>query len=182
MNKTKKHELRVLAIDPFTRGFGFVIFEGPERLIDWGIAHVRENKHRECLKRIEELVDHYSPNIIVLEDTAADGSRRCDRVRELLGDIPQLAGRHKIPTRRVSPSDVQEAFSSSDASTKEQMAGALAAWYPELLPYLPPHRKCWMSEDVRISMFDAAALASAFFHFDSKRPRSRETSPSSAKS
>jgi hypothetical protein len=34
------NEKRVLAIDPTHRGFGYVILEGPERLIDWGTRHV----------------------------------------------------------------------------------------------------------------------------------------------
>lgn len=32
---------RVLAIDPNSRGFGFAVLEGPDRLIDWGVVHVR---------------------------------------------------------------------------------------------------------------------------------------------
>ena len=36
-------EKRVLAIDPTTKGFGFAIMEGPERLIDWGVKGVKNN-------------------------------------------------------------------------------------------------------------------------------------------
>ena len=34
--------------------------------------------------------------------------------------------------------------------------------FPELTPYLPPERKPWISEDLRIAIFDAAAFALAF--------------------
>jgi len=33
--------IRVLAIDPSTRGFGFAVLEGPSRLIDWGVKETR---------------------------------------------------------------------------------------------------------------------------------------------
>ena len=33
-----------------------------------------------------------------------------------------------------------------------------------LHPYLPPIRKIWKSEDSRMGLFDAAALALTFFH------------------
>jgi len=160
---SKNSKRRILAIDPVTRGVGFVVFEGPELLIDWGVAHVRSDKHAKCLDRIEKLIVRYRPDVIVVEDTEADGSRRCDRVRTLLKGVIQKATEHDIKTRTFSPSEVRKAFLSSEASNKEQIAGILCARHPELLPYLPPHRKCWMSEDVRISIFDAAALGHTFF-------------------
>ncbi len=164
MSDQCNQEVRVVAIDPTSRGFGFAVFEGPGRLIDWGVAHVRNDKHSGCLRRIGGLVEHYAPAVLVVEDYGDRGSRRCARVRKLLQAILQLASNRKIRTQRFSRRAVREAFAGSDASTKEQIAGVIAARYPELLPYLPPPRKCWMSEDVRMSIFDAAALAQAFFH------------------
>src|SRR5690348_7517439 len=37
--------------------------------------------------------------------------------------------------------------------------GTIAVRSPELAARLPPQRKCYMSEDVRMSIFDAAAVA-----------------------
>jgi len=38
------------------------------------------------------------------------------------------------------------------ARTKHQIAHAIANQFPELAPHVPPHRKCWMSEDYRMSI------------------------------
>jgi len=47
---------------------------------------------------------------------------------------------------------------------KHPIASILADRYQEeLAPRLPPFRKPWMSEDERMAMFDAAALAVAYF-------------------
>ena len=53
-------------------------------------------------------------------------------------------------------------------ATKRQIAEAIAREFPELEPRLPPVRKIWMSEDRRMSIFDAVSLAITFFHSKSR--------------
>jgi len=154
---------RVLAVDPTSRGFGFVILEGPEILIDWGVKQIRTRKHRRCLERIEELIERYEPDVIVLEDCAAKRSRRCQRVCTLIQGIRALAACNKVPTRCFSRLRVRQVFSEQDASTKHEIATAIARQLPELKPHLPPVRKPWMSEDERMAIFDAVALALTYY-------------------
>jgi hypothetical protein len=42
---------------------------------------------------------------------------------------------------------------------------AIAKRFPELAPRLPRFRKPWMSEDYRMSIFDAVAMALTLFNF-----------------
>lgn len=158
-----RKESRVVAIDPTVGGFGYVVFEGPDRLIDWGIAHVPAAEHSGCLRRVAELLDRYPPTVVVLEDYAGDGSRRCLRVQKLINAIVRLASRRNVRTRSFSRGAMRRTFADAGAFTKEQIAGVIAARHLELLPRLPPPRKLWMPEDIRMSIFDAAALALTFF-------------------
>jgi hypothetical protein len=160
---------RVVAIDPTIRGFGFVVLEGPERLIDWAVVKVRENKEDNCLHRVADLFVRYRPDVLVLEDPAGRGSRRCRRVQKLLHKVERLAGKQSIPTRRFSRARVRRAFSESGAKTKFEIATAIAKRFPELAPRLPRFRKPWMTEDDRMSLFDAASFGLAFFHFAGRR-------------
>ncbi len=169
MNHHLPEEQRVLAIDPISRGFGFVVFEGPERLIDWGVTYVQSDKHTKCLERFAKLLKSYDPDVIVVEDTKGESSRRCKRVQLLLAGILKLAKEKGILTQVIAPSFVKQVFAASEAKNKEQIAGILSAKHPELLPHLPPHRKCWMSEDARINIFDSAALAYGFFSTKAKK-------------
>ena len=163
-------EKRVLAIDPSTRGFGFAVLEGPERLIDWGVKEARDNKRVKCLEQIEKLMEHYQPDSIVVEDAEAKGSRRCRRVRELISAILKLTSTRGIKSRSFSRRAVRKAFSQHGASTKHEIATAIADRFPdELGPRLPPLRKPWMTEDHRMSIFDATALALTFFHIKNKQ-------------
>lgn len=156
-------EERILAIDPTTKGFGYIVFEGPRRPIDWGTASVKGPKHAGCLKRVEKLVARYKPAVIVLEDPCGEASRRCVRVRRLLSAIEKAAAKRKIKVRRYARGKVREAFSEDGAFTKDEIATAIAGRHKELSPRLPPPRKCWMTEAEGMSVFDAAGFARAYF-------------------
>jgi len=58
---------------------------------------------------------------------------------------------------------VRQTFA-QDARNKQLIAVAIGRRFPELAPHVPPYRKCWMSEDYRMSIFDAVALALTYFH------------------
>src|SRR5262249_46637876 len=102
MSRAYTKEIRVLAIDPSTRGFGFAVLEGPNRLIDWGVKETKTDKKRRSLKFVAELIDRYQPQMLVVEDYTRKGSRRCGRVRELINDISQLAVKRKVKVRSFS--------------------------------------------------------------------------------
>jgi Holliday junction resolvasome RuvABC endonuclease subunit len=169
MSRAYTKDIRVLAIDPSTRGFGFAVLEGPNRLVDWGVKETKKNKNTRTLTLIEDLIDRYQPNVVVVEDYAGKGSRRCRRIQNLISDISKLALKRKIRARSVSRLKVKQAFSESGASNKYEIAKAIAGRFPELAPRLPRFRKPWMSEDYRMSIFDAAALGVTFFHQTSIR-------------
>lgn len=153
---------RLLAIDPAAKGFGFAVVEREKGLVAWGTRDARDDKYGTALRRVSELLDAYQPRIVVLEDCRADGSRRRPHVRRLLRSIARLATRQGVEVRLVPPATRLAAFAEAGASTKCQIATALAERFPVLRRALPPVRKPWMTEDHRLGIFDAVALAVAF--------------------
>src|SRR5437867_1077976 len=147
MSRVYTKDIRVLAIDPSTRGFGFAVLEGPNRLIDWGVKETKTDKKRRTLKLIDDLIERYEPSAIVVEDYTGKGSRRCRRIQALINDISKLALKRKIRVRSFSRAKVKQALSESGASNKHGIATAIAKQFPELAPRLPRFRKPWMSED-----------------------------------
>jgi Holliday junction resolvasome RuvABC endonuclease subunit len=166
----------MLAIDPSTRGFGFAVLEGSSRLIDWGVKETKTDKKRRSLTLISELIEQYEPSVLVLENHAGKGSRRCERVAGLIDETRELAEKRKVKVKNFSRAEVKQAFAESGAATKYEIATAIANRFPELAPRLPRFRKPWMSEDYRMSIFDAVALAlTFFFKFKNKRDGDRQT-------
>ena len=158
----KKPARRVLAIDPYSRGVGFAVLEGPERLIDWGLRTTGRADNGKAVRVIEKLIDRFQPDVLALEDWDAAGSRRCGRVEELLDRIAAEEGKRAI-VRLITLHEIRAIRSLPHTSTKYGRACLLAERFPELQPFRPPFRKPWMPEDDRMAIFDAVSFAVACF-------------------
>ena len=153
---------RVLAIDPFSRGAGFAVLEGPDNLIDWGLKTTRRADNKKAVRAIESLIGRFRPDVLALEDWKSAGSRRCSRVQKLLGRIT-ANGRKHVRVRLISRRHLRAIGPLPRAATKYGRARFLAERFPELQPFLPRFRKIWMPEDERTAVFDAAGFALACF-------------------
>lgn len=157
MKKYSKNNSRVLAIAPAHRGFGYAVMQGKEMLVDWGVKEVRDK--RACYEdKISRLINLYQPDVIVTEDALDEASRRCDRVRGLVKIVANFAYERKIVFRKISKEEIKKFYAKLGATTKHHMAEKIALQFPELVPYLPPKRMPWMSEDGRINIFKAIAI------------------------
>ena len=153
----QRHIQRTIGFDPTTRGFAYALLEGPERLVDWGLIHVLIRTDRNVLSRVEEVLDRSLPEVLVIED--GRGTRRGARARRIIKGIEEIAKRRKLPVLRVSRSRVREMF--DPPATKQEIAEGIARVFPELVSRLPRPRKPWMSEDERMSIFDALSFCLA---------------------
>ena len=151
---------RILAIDPFSRGVGFAVFEEGIGLMDWGIKTTGKADNKKAVQVIEDLIDRFCPDLLALEDWKSAGARRCQRIEVLLNLIAN--GKWKgLRVRLVTLREVRRIGPIPDAATKYGRATIIAERFPELQAFLPPVRKPWMSENARMSIFDAVAFAFA---------------------
>lgn len=163
MTTLRRYEL-VLAIYPNTSGFAFVLFEGSLAPVDWGVTAVRGlDRNDQCLRIVASMFARHEPDVLVLQDTSSTGTRRARRVRNLNAAIFKLAELNGIPVRTYSRARVHLAFSYLGSPSKHAIAEAIAKHIPAFERYLPPPRKPWMTEDVRMGLFDAAGLVLTFF-------------------
>lgn len=163
--------MRILGIDPNSRGFGYAVLENSDKLIDWGVKYLPKQRkaicerptphkfhHQKYLSIVESLINFYEPDAIVLEDWAAKECRRALRVKRMLYQISLLAAKRKIASYSYSRTRSQAVFARYEAKTKHDTAVFLTRLYPELLQVLPRKRKPWMSETVWMNTFTALAL------------------------
>ena len=153
----------MLAIYPNSRGFAFAAFEGPLAPYDWGVKEVRgSDRNRRCLRAVEKLLKRLDPSLIVLQDMTPQGTRRARRIKSLNAEIAKFAAKCGFPVFAYSRDRVREAFEGPEA-TKETIAQAISKHIPAFERHLPPARTPWKSDDARMGLFDAAALAITFF-------------------
>jgi RNase H-fold protein (predicted Holliday junction resolvase) len=164
MNQINSNHFRILAIAPSTKGIGYVVLEGQDYLVDWAVKTVKpDNKNVRSLKKVEELVVRYQPGALVLENVSAKGSRRSPRIRKLYEHIIKMAKGRQVSVKLYSREQVMRTFIADEKGTKHALAVIIANRFPEQLgSQLPAKRRAWDTEDFRMAIFDAGALALMF--------------------
>ena len=163
MNQIPSKDFRILAIALSARGFGFVVLEGQKTIIECGGRVARGDKNARAVVKVEKLLNSYRPGVLVLQDVEAKGSRRAPRIKTLNRQIKLVAEKQKVQVKLLSGQQLRSLLLGNPKGTKHEMAEMLATQFPEeLASRLPPKRKSWNSEDGRMDIFDAAALAVVF--------------------
>lgn len=160
MKQTLPKYPRILAIAPSTRGFGFALVEGHRTLVDWGVKSIKGDKNRGTLLKVKEMVTHYRPDVLALEDVSAKSCRRSARIRTLINQLTQLAKKEKVSAPCFFREQVAKTFFPEGKVTRYDVARKVVEMFSDELGFrLPPKRRPWQSEDSRMDIFDAVALA-----------------------
>jgi Holliday junction resolvasome RuvABC endonuclease subunit len=132
-------------------------------ILESGHKEVEGNKNSQSVYKLEKLLKQFLPSLLVLQDVNAAGCRRAPRIKALHRQVIALAAKYKLKVTLLSGSMLREALLGDAKGTKHEMAEMLAKHFPdELASRLPPKRRPWTSEDGRMDVFDAMALAVAF--------------------
>jgi hypothetical protein len=148
----------ILAIDPTSRGFAFAVLEAPAFLVDWG-ERIVPQKTGGLLREVDELLSHYDPILLAIEDVAVPHTRRRKRASKEIRSIELLALTRGLSAERISRLAVIDAF--APAKSKFEVALRLAETFPALAKRFPRKRKVWTTEDARMNIFDALGFAAA---------------------
>lgn len=154
----------VLALHPFSRGIAYALFEAPLSPVDWGVKDIRgKEKNARALDIAKKLIEQHRPDVLVLEECTGPHSRRGLRVHRLLNLIANHAAGEAIEVHTYTRANVRECFKAVGAVTRYEIAQAIASQIAAFGHRLPPVRKPWMSDDVRMGLFDAASLAMTYY-------------------
>jgi Holliday junction resolvasome RuvABC endonuclease subunit len=163
MMARRKHNL-VLGIYPDSRGFAYVLFEGPLAPRAWRTSDVRgDHRVRICVARISAVFGEYGPDAVVLQDMSANGTSRACQIRAINDAVSLLAETQGIATFTYSRADVRACFAPIGAITKDGIVEAIIKRIPAFERLRPPVRKLWTNEHPRMALFDAAALVITHF-------------------
>jgi len=160
----KNNTVRVLAIAPLSRGLGYAVMEGPDKLVACVNKAILRHKNVGALAWVKKFVQFYKPEILVLPDVNAADTRRAARIKTLHRNIVTWAKKQHLKVRLISITQVRVQLLGKTKGTKQAVAETLAEKFPvELGKRLPPKRRPWMSEDPRMDIFDAVGLAAVFW-------------------
>ena len=156
----------ILAIHPTSRGFGYVVFEGPFAPYDWGTVGATGDKNAVCLRKIAMMLDRFCPETVVMEAYGKESSNRSERIARLCVAVGSMALHRGIDVVIYKLGQIKACFASVGAVTRQDIAEAVARHIEAFRHRMPKHRKPWQAEDRRMAMFCAAALALTHYQLD----------------
>src|SRR5258708_30946496 len=112
---TDNHAL--LAIDPGPRGVAFVFFENGT-LLDWGTR----GRGRKELQVLDEMLDRFKADVLVLEDPDAFGCERRERWKHIVRRMAERARTRGVLVETVSRYVVRRAWAANGKTSKQQVA------------------------------------------------------------
>jgi hypothetical protein len=138
------------------------VLETPAELLDWG---VKRRRHKDgprggawVRNGLPSLLAMWQPSLVVIKEPS---KHKTARMQRLLAGITREAGQRRIPVRCLPERAIRRAVGNESHVTKYAMASILCRHFPFLASALPSPRRAWESEDYRMNMFAAVALALA---------------------
>jgi Holliday junction resolvasome RuvABC endonuclease subunit len=147
----------VLGVHPTSRGFGWMLFEGPLSPFDWGTVEIEHDKHHGTLARIKKLSARYRPSVLILEEFEGEATRRARRIRRICHAIISAADDWEVAVAVYSRAQIQSAFATTGARTRAEIAHAVLTNVAALRYRTPPPQKPWIGEHPNTSLFSATA-------------------------
>ncbi len=154
---------RVLSVYPSSEGLGYVLFLNEKTALDWGVLRSAGHKNEVYVRKFIDLINFYEPDTIIIRD-ASSLTPPSKRITELIEMLAETAKSHDLFPHYYSRHQVLEKFQRFGVKTKHEVVQVIGDLLPELKFYQPPPRKSWESESIRMSIFDATALALTYFY------------------
>jgi Holliday junction resolvasome RuvABC endonuclease subunit len=157
-----RRPLRIIGINPGTRYLGIAVLDGSE-LLDWRIKTLEgrwsEKKIKKAIWVVSELIERYEPNVFVIKKLHQ--SRRSENLLRLMNKVKSFVRRKGLKIHQYSIKEIEKCFVEGGKLNKGNLIKAMVKLYPALhsdLKIEHSHKNRY-----HIRMFEAVALASAFF-------------------
>lgn len=155
---------RLLALEIRASRLGFVVLEGPARLLDWGVRSFGEQNQRivsTVSDRITTLLAFHNPLVVVVRVRKYHTDIQNKKFLAILAVIKAETRRNSKELCVLTTRQVQNHFALRGQVTKHDIAASLANQFEELSWKLPRRRKAYQSEAPAMLVFDALATGIA---------------------
>ena len=162
----KHHDPRIIAIDLRSQQFGYAVFDGPKKILDYGGGQLRPGGKRGSIlvsRRIGQLIKVFNPSAIVVKRPDRHVATGYPGIRLMTSAIKRETFAHLTPHHFIDRAEIQEAFRIFGAANKHEIAAVLAQIFPELLWKLPAKRKLGNPEHPRMVVFDAISVGFTYW-------------------
>ena len=153
----------VLGVHINTFGFGWVLFEAPQKLVGWGMVRERAGRDVKLTDSFKRLIDRYEPGVLVFETFEDGESLRRPRIQALYRTFLAEAKTLKVQACVFDRDAIRHAFTKFGAQTRGEIARVIADRIESFGHRQPGAREVWNTLDPHQCLFDAAALVVTYF-------------------
>jgi hypothetical protein len=154
----------ILALYPNAMGVCYSVFDSPKDLVDYGIGYVRPVNSKKSILKVQEYLEFYKPDIVLVRELTKPNSKNNKRNKKLIDLICKKAKEQGLEVHHYNRSQIKDVFKEFKAISKYQISKKIMEWFPELEILELPIRKRWMSENHNTGVFDAISLAVCYFY------------------
>ena len=119
---TQNKPIRILAIAPTARGFGYAVMEGPCRIVAFSNKSILKNKNERTLVWVEKYIRRYEPAVMVLPAVNAADTRRAKRIKQLHQRLVALAAKQNLKVKLITGMKVRERLLGQVKGNKQSLA------------------------------------------------------------
>ncbi|MEX0921429.1 MAG: hypothetical protein WDZ84_01520 [Rhodovibrionaceae bacterium] len=109
------------------------------------------------------MLKQVEPDVLVLDDRAEVGGEPVLSNVRIQGLLASYASGHAIDVERFTRKQIRECFAGVGATTRDEIARAIAGQIHAFERFLPKRKKFFESEDSKLVIFDAASLAMTYY-------------------
>lgn len=162
----KRRNRVIMALFLHSRGFSIAILEDALTVINAYnvVLHSYPISNNEILKKVQEKIHFYLPELIILEDAGGFGSRKGKRVRKAISKIEKYALSEKLNVNKYSRNDIRFVFNSFNAYSKYEIAKVITENVKNLPVSLPQKRLSHKPEHYSMNIFDSIALGITHYY------------------
>lgn len=161
--KTKTTENTVvLALYPHRKGIAYACMESPTSMIESRRFYLPALRS-EYLNKSRQVLQHFCPDVVILEDYECRLSRKQKRIQRMIDDIERQAKELDLHVSRYGREQIQDVFRQFGAVSKNDIAQTIAKWLPEYKSIVPKPREFQQPESSKQPEFDAISLAYAHY-------------------
>lgn len=156
--------VRILGLAATIRGFAYGLTEGPVCLVDVNIRR-RPAEKADVAKALASLLANSRPLFVAF---GATKSKRGSREQMLDDALTDICRENDVMILRITNRQLN-ALTTMPNPSKWDIAREVARQFPEIAHRLPKKPALWESEDDRIGIFQAIAVATAAWQMFSRQ-------------
>lgn len=152
---------RILSLAFATRRMGFVVSYDTDKLLDWGVKIIPRTDKDIALGKVQKLIDHYQPDLILLQSVTDKDFKLGQAVQNIITGISVDCKMRKIRARAIRQVAIKWALGLQRPNNKQALFAAVQYRFDGLsLPETQKRTNYGETQTYAVQMLALALLSS----------------------